>query len=228
LSECWCIPPKENADFVAFMEDLLGVYQLPFDPKRPLVCLDEFCKQLLGEVREPKPVRPGTAAKYDSEYVRKGSASAFMIYAPLLGVREIYISKTATRTKLDYAQALKLISDTMFPEAEKIILVEDNLNTHKDGALYAAFEPEEAYRLMNRFERHHTPVHGSWLNIAESEISAVVRTGISPRVVSADQLRRQCKASVKLRNKECRKTSWQFTCEDSRIKLKSLYPSIHV
>lgn len=208
------------------MEDVLTVYQRPFDPKRPLVCLDEFCKQLLAEIREPKAVQPESPAKYDSEYVRKGSASAFMIYAPLAGTREIYISKTATRTLLDYAQALKLISDTMFPEAEKIILVEDNLNTHKDGALYAAFEPAEAQRLANRFERHHTPVHGSWLNIAESEISAVVRTGISRRVESADEFRTQCKASVNLRNKECRKTSWQFTCEDSRIKLKSLYPAI--
>ena len=207
------------------MEDVIEVYLRPLDPKRPLVCLDEFCKQLLGEVAAPETAKPGTPARYDYEYVRHGSATAFMIYAPLVGEREIFITQEATRTRLDYAAALRFISDTMFPEAEKIILVEDNLNTHEDGSLYAAFQPAEARRLAERFERHHTPKHGSWLNIAESEISAVVRTAISPRVDSQERFRSQCAAAAERRNKECRKTDWQFSCDDSRLKLKSLYPS---
>jgi len=207
------------------MEDVLEVYQRPFDPNRPLVCIDEFCKQMIEEVSVALPARPGAPLRYDYEYIRNGSATAFMIYAPLVGVREIFISENATRTKIDYAEALRLISDEMFPDAEKIVLVEDNLNTHNNGSLYEAFEPEKARRLAQRFERHHTPIHGSWLNIAESEISAVVRTAISPRVESRELFETQCQASVILRNRECRKTNWQFTCEDSRIKLKSLYPS---
>ena len=207
------------------MEDILDVYRRPFDARFPLVCLDEFCKQLLAEVAIPLPTQPGCPQRYDYEYIRKGSATAFMIYAPLVGTREIFIAENATRTKLDYAQALRLISEEMFPQAEKIILVEDNLNTHNDASLYEAFQPAEARRLAQRFERHHTPKHGSWLNIAESEISAILRTAISQRIQSRELFQAQCEAGVKLRNKECRKTNWQFTCEDSRIKLKSLYPS---
>jgi predicted RNA-binding Zn-ribbon protein involved in translation (DUF1610 family) len=207
------------------MEDVLDVYRRPFDEQRPLVCLDEFCKQLLAEVATPLPTRPGVPARYDYEYIRKGSATAFMIYAPLVGTRKIFISENATRTKIDYAQALRLISDEMFPHAEKIILVEDNLNTHNDGSLYEAFEPVEARRLAQRFERHHTPKHGSWLDIAESEISAVLRTSISARVESREKFEAQCGAAEEWRNRECRKTDWHFTCEDSRIKLTSLYPS---
>ena len=207
------------------MEDVLEVYQRPQDPRYPLVCLDEFCKQLLGEVSPPLRSQPGTPARHDYEYIREGSATAFMIDAPLLGVREIFISENATRTKLDYAEALRLISEKMFPQAQKIILVEDNLNTHNDGSLYEAFEPAEARRLAQRFERHHTPKHGSWLNIAESEISAVLRTSISDRIDSRAKFEQQCEAAAAWRNQKCRKTEWQFTCDDSRIKLKSLYPS---
>lgn len=228
MNQCWCIPPKHDAHFVAAMEDILEVYQRPFDPKVPLVCLDEFCKQLLGEVATPLPAKPGCPARYDYEYVRHGSATAFMIYAPLVGTRQIFFSQNATRTKLDYAQALRLISEEMFPQAEKIILVEDNLNTHNDASLYEAFLPAQARRLAQRFERHHTPKHGSWLNIAESEISAILRTGISKRVESREIFEAQCQAVVDLRNKECRKTIWQFTCEKSRIKLESLYPSFQL
>jgi hypothetical protein len=208
------------------MEDVLEVYQRAQDARHPLVCLDEFCKQLLEEVSPPLPVEPGRPARHDYEYVRKGSVTAFMIYAPLEGHRKIFISQNATRTKIDYAEALRIISDEMFPEAESIVLVEDNLNTHTDGSLYAAFEPAEARRLAQRFERHHTPKHGSWLNIAESEISAVLRTSISDRIGSREEFERQCAAASAWRNEECRKTNWQFTCDDSRIKLKSLYPSV--
>lgn len=207
------------------MEDVLSVYERPFQEESPLVCLDEFCKQLLSEVSAPIPVKPGNPARYDYEYIREGSATAFMIYAPLVGVRRIFLSENATRTAIDYAEALRIISDEMFPEAEKIVLVEDNLNTHADSSLYAAFAPHEARRLAERFERHHTPKHGSWLNIAESEISAVLRTGISPRVATREQFQQQCQASQDLRNRENRKTNWRFTCQDSRIKLKSLYPA---
>ena len=207
------------------MEDVLEVYRRPFDAKHPLVCLDEFCKQLLEEVATPLPVAPGTPARYDYEYVRKGSATAFMLYAPLVGMRRIWISEDATRTKLDYAEALRIVSDEMFPEAERIVLVEDNLNTHNDGSLYEAFAPAEARRLADRFERHHTPKHGSWLNIAESEISAVLRTSVAARVESREEFEMQCGRAARWRNSEYRKTDWRFTCEDSRIKLKSLYPS---
>ena len=167
----------------------------------------------------------GQVAKYDSEYVREGSATAFMIYAPLVGKREIYITEDATRKKVDYALALEFLSDVMFPGADKIILVEDNLNTHNDSSLYEAFAPEKARRIADRFERHHTPKHGSWLNIAESEISAVTRCSIPGRVASKQEFKKVCKAAAKLRNEKAVKTNWQFTTEDSRVKLASLYPS---
>ena len=228
MIERFCIPPEANANFVAAMEDVLEVYRRARDPKRPMVCLDEFCKQLLSEVRQPKPTQPGRPKRVDSEYKREGSATAFMICAPLEGLREIFITESATRTKIDYAHALEFLSDTMFPDAEKIILVEDNLNTHTNGSLYEAFEPEKARRLAERFERHYTPNHGSWLNIAESEISAVTRCSIPERVSSKEEFVSHCEAAVKVRNEKGVKTNWQFTKEDSRIKLKSLYPSIEV
>jgi len=208
------------------MEDVLSVYHRPHDPKRPLVCLDEFCKQLLREVRTPHPTKPGQPSKYDSEYIREGSATAFMIYAPLEGRREIFITENATRTRIDYAHVLELLSDTIFPEAEKIILVEDNLNTHDDASLYKAFAPEKARRLADRFERHHTPCHGSWLNIAESEIAAVHRTHLDDRIPSADKFRDQCALASSIRNQKKATTNWQFTNEKARTKLPSLYPSI--
>ena len=210
------------------MEDVLEVYQRPRDAKRPLVCLDEFCKQLLSEVLAPIDAKPGTPKRIDSEYKREGSATAFMICAPLEGYREIFITETATRTKIDYAHAMEFLSDTMFPDAEKIILVEDNLNIHANGSLYEAFAPEKARRLAERFERHYTPNHGSWLNIAESEISAITRGSISERVASKAEFVSQCKAAVKVRNQKAVKTNWQFTTEDSRVKLRSLYPSFEV
>ena len=207
------------------MEEILDVYKRPLDIKRPLVCLDEFCKQLLSEVKKPIATKPGKAAKYDSEYVREGSATAFMIYAPLVGRREIFITEDATRKKVDYALALEFLSDVMFPDAEKIVLVEDNLNTHNDSSLYEAFAPEKARRLADRFERHYTPKHGSWLNIAESEISAVTRCSIPDRVASRREFKEVCEAGAKIRNKKAVKTNWQFTTEDARVKLASLYPS---
>lgn len=208
------------------MEDVLEVYHRPRDERFPVVCLDEFCKQLLGEVRAPQEVRPGQPARQDSEYVRHGSASVFVMYAPLEGRREVYVSPSATRTAQDYAHALEFLATTMFPNAEKIVLVEDNLNTHCDASLYATFPPDKARQLASRFERHHTPKHGSWLNIAESEISALVRTGLDDRVESADELHRQLASNVQRRNQCKAKTNWQFRSEDARVKLQSLYPSL--
>ena len=208
------------------MEDVLEVYQRPRDKSRPLVCLDEFCKQLLGEVSEGLPARPGLPARHDSEYVRHGSVSAFLIYAPLEGRREIHIGPDGRRTTQDYAHALEFIATKMFPKAEKIVLVEDNLNTHCDASLYATFPPAKARELALRFERHHTPKHGSWLNIAESEISAIVRTGLADRIETRKEFRQQLDSAARRRNKNKAKTNWQFTSEDARVKLLSLYPSL--
>lgn len=208
------------------MEDVLDVYHRPRDERYPLVNLDEFCKQLLGEVREPQSTQPGQPARQDSEYVRHGSASAFVMYAPLEGRREVYVSENGRRTARDYAHALEFIATEMFPNAKKIILVEDNLNIHCDASLYVAFHPKKAQQLANRFERHHTPKHGSWLNIAESEISALVRTGLKDRIETIDDLRQQLAAVVERRNHCEAKTNWQFRSEDARVKLHSLYPSL--
>ena len=161
-----------------------------------------------------------------SEYVRHGSVSAFVIYAPLEGRRETYISERGTRTAQDYAATLEFIASEMFPKAEKILLVEDNLNTHCDASLYAAFAPKRARELALRFERHHTPKHGSWLNIAESEISALVRTGLKERIETCDELRQQLNAVVQRRNLSEAKTNWQFRTEDARVKLHGIYPSL--
>ena len=208
------------------MEDVLDVYHRPRDGRYPVVCHDEFCKQLLGEIRDAQGVQPGQPARQDSEYVRHGSASAFVMYAPLEGRREVYVSEKGTRTAQDYAHALEFMATKMFPNAEKIILVEDNLNTHCDASLYATFSPTKARNLAKRFERHHTPKHGSWLNIAESEISALVRTGLQDRIETLVDLRQQLAAVVQRRNNCEAKTNWQFRSEDARVKLHALYPSI--
>lgn len=207
------------------MEDVLEVYARPRDPSRPLVCLDEFCKQLLGETRVPLPAKPGTPLSFDYEYVRNGCASAFMIHAPLEFKRKIFISATATRKRVDYALVLEYITEVMFPQAKMIILVEDNLNTHGDASLYEAFPAEKARRIASRIERHHTPKHGSWLNIAESEIAAVLTTAIADRVATVDDFRSQCDKAEIRRNDAKATTRWQFTNSDARVKLHSLYPS---
>ena len=208
------------------MEDVLEVYQRPRDERYPLVCLDEFCKQLVEESRTPLPAKPGQPERYDYEYVRHGCASAFVIHAPLEGLREAYIGPDSRRTARDYAHALEFIATKMFPKAEKIILVEDNLNTHDNASLYATFSPAKAQRLAARFERHHTPTHGSWLNIAESEIAALVRTGLPDRIGDDAEFRRKLRAVIRRRNKAQTGTNWQFTTKDARTKLKKLYPSL--
>jgi hypothetical protein len=206
------------------MEDVLEVYKRPYDPKRPVVCLDETSKQLFGEVATPVPATPGQVAHYDYEYVRNGVANIFMISEPLAGQREVQV--TDRRTKKDYALCLRKIADKMFPDAEIIVLVQDNLNTHSPASLYEAFEPAEAWRLMNRFEVHYTPKHGSWLNMAEIELGILGRQCLSRRIADAADLRQETAAWKTDRNQAATKVNWQFTTPDARVKLRRLYPSI--
>ena len=206
------------------MEDVLEVYKRPYDPQRPVVCLDETSKQLIGETRTPVPAAPGQVAHYDCEYVRNGVANLFMIFEPLAGQRDVEV--TDRRTKKDYAQCLRKLSDEMYPDVEIIVLVQDNLNTHSPASLYEAFEPAEAKRLTERFEFHYTPKHGSWLDMAEIELGILGRQCLSQRIDNIEDLRRQTRAWEKNRDKAEVKVNWQFTTADARIKLRRLYPSI--
>jgi DDE superfamily endonuclease len=205
------------------MEDILEVYRRPRDADQPLVCLDEASKQLLAETREPLPLQCGRPAQIDYEYRRNGTANLFMVFAPLEGRR--YVKVTERRTAIDYAHMLKDIADTLFADAEKIILVQDNLNTHKPASLYEAFPPHEARRLTERFEWHYTPKHGSWLNIAESELGVLSNQCLDRRIADPAVLTKEILAWQTYRNKHCAKAHWQFTTADARIKLKHLYPS---
>jgi len=208
------------------MEDVLEVYQRPADPLRPLVCLDEFAKQLLSETRAPLPARPGSTAKLDSEYVREGSVTGFMLAMPHLGQRDVFIAESGRRTSIDFAHCLNHLANNLHPSAEKIVLVMDNLNTHNEASLYKAFAPEKARALCERFEFHYTPTHGSWLNMAEIEIGLLVRACLDRRIESAEKMTRGIIAYLRAKNTKPNPIKWQFTCEDARIKLQSLYPSI--
>ena len=218
------IPPKQNAAFVAAMEDVLEVYHRPHDANRPLVCLDETSKQLVAETRTPLPVQPGKPARHDYEYERNGTANLFMLFAPLEGWRHVEV--TERRTAIDFAHVLKDLSDVHFPKAEKILLVQDNLNTHCPASLYEAFEPAEARRLVERFEWHYTPKHGSWLNLAESELAVLSGQCLARRIPDSDKLEREVEAWKVRRNTHNAKADWHFTTADARIKLKSLYPAL--
>jgi len=218
------IPPKANAAFVAAMENVLDVYKRPRDPARPLVCLDETCKQLIAETRAPLPMQPGKPARFDYEYKRNGVANAFMLFAPLEGWRQVRI--TDRRTAIDYAHVLKSLSDQHFASSAKIVLVQDNLNTHVQASLYEAFEPAEARRLVQRFEWHYTPKHGSWLNLAESELGVLSSQCLSRRIADRASLEREVAAWVARRNTHNVKADWHFTAADARVKLKSLYPAL--
>jgi DDE superfamily endonuclease len=206
------------------MEDVLEVYTRPHDPARPLVCLDETSKQLVAETRQPEPMRPGQPARCDYEYKRNGTAALFMLFAPLEGWRHVEV--TERRTAIDYARVLRDLSDTHFPGASKIVLVQDNLNTHTPAALYEAFEPAEARRLVERFEWHYTPKHGSWLNLAESELAVLSRQCLSRRIPDTAMLAVEVDAWRARRNTHNAKADWHFTSADARVKLKSLYPSL--
>jgi hypothetical protein len=220
------IPPKASAAFVANMEDVLDVYARPLDEKRPVVCVDEGGKQLIGEVREPLPVRPGSAAKQDYEYERGGMANLFMAVEPLKGARHVEV--TERKTAVDFARFLRVVSDELYPGAEKVVLVCDNLNTHAPASLYEAFEPSEARRLAERFEWHHTPKHGSWLNVAECELSVVARQCLDRRIPDMGTLTREVAAWERARNAAAVKVDWQFTTADARVKLKRLYPTVQL
>ena len=205
------------------MEDVLEVYKRPYDPQRPVVCLDETSKPLIGETRTPVPAAPGQVAHYDCEYVRNGVANLFMMFEPLAGQRDVVV--TERRTKKDYAERLRCISDEVYPDAEIIVLVQDNLNTHSPASLYEAFEPAEAKRLTERFEWHYTPKHGSWLDMAEIELGVLGRQCLARRIDNVDALRREVATWTTDRNAAATKVNWQFTTADARIKLRRLYPS---
>ena len=206
------------------MEDVLEVYHRPYDPARPQVNLDEAAKQLLAEVREPLPLRPGSPERVDNEYTREGTAALFMVCEPLAGRRHVFVR--ARRTRLDFAAVIQTLCDELYPQAEKIVLVMDQLNTHGVASLYEAYPPKEALRLAKRLEIHHTPKHGSWLNMAEIELSVLARQCLAERMESQAKLTRAVAAWEHARNGAATRIDWRFTTADARIKLKHLYPTI--
>ena len=222
MNDYWCIPSKEDADFVACMEDVIDVYELPYDPMYPVVCMDEKPYQLLDDVRQPLSVRPGDNQKTDSEYKRNGTCSIFAFVEPLGGRHHASVHEH--RTAIDWAMEIKYLSDEMFPDAKKIILVMDNLNTHKAASLYKAFPPSEARRIIKRLEIHYTPKHGSWLDMAEIELNVMTRQCLSRRIENISKLREELAAWEVERNTVAAKVNWQFRTADARVKLSSLYP----
>ena len=224
LTKRWCIPPTAHGEFVWRMEDVLEVYTRPYDPLRPLVCLDEVSKQLTSETRSPQPAKPGRLARYDYEYRRGGVTNLFLWCEPLRGQRHATV--TERRTRVDWAHVIKDLVDVRYPEAEKLVLVLDNLNTHTPGSLYEAFPPAEAKRLADKLEIHYTPKHGSWLNIAEIELSTMAGQCLDRRIPDRQTLEREVAAWEAERNALGGPVNWRFTTADARIKLKRLYPSI--
>ena len=213
-----------SADFVAHMEDVLDLYAEPYDPQRPLVCFDETSTQLLADTRPPLRAQPGRPARQDYEYRREGTRNLFLACEPLAGWRHVAV--TERRTKVDWAHVIKKLVDEGYPDRDRIVLVMDNLNTHKLSSLYEAFEPAEARRIAERLEIHYTPKHGSWLNMAEIEIGVLARQCLDRRIANQDILRGEVNAWQNQRNRDVIRVDWRFTTEEARIKLKSLYPSI--
>jgi hypothetical protein len=223
----WCIPPEQDSAFVAAMEQVLTVYQRPYDPLHPVVCMDEQPIQLVSHSRLPLPMRPGSEVKIDYEYTREGMCNAFLFVEPLGGWREVHVS--GTKTAVDWARFVKwLVDHPRFAAAERITLVCDNLNTHAPGSLYAAFEPSEAFRLTSKLELIHTPKHGSWLNMAEPELSVMTRQCFADRVATAEEAVQRTLAWQVDRNDRQTGINWQFTTENARIKLNRLYPKIEL
>ena len=206
------------------MEDVLDVYHRPYDEKRPVVAVDEASKQLVGEAVQPLPAQPGQPERFDYEYVRNGTANLFMISEPLVGWRHVMV--TERRTAKDFAEVVRWLAEDVYPEAERVVLVMDNLNTHKLASLYEAFEPEQARRIAERIEVHHTPRHGSWLNVAEIELSVLSRQCLDRRIESVDELREELEPWYEERNDRAVGIKWRFTTADARIKLRRLYPAI--
>jgi transposase len=207
------------------MEDVLEVYKRPYDEKRPVVCLDELNKQTVKEVQTPLPIEPGKAQRFDTEYERNGTSNIFLSFEPLKGKRQLKV--TERRTKVDWAHYIKELVDEEYSQAEKIVLVQDNLNTHTGASLYEAFEPSEAKRILEKLEFHYTPKHGSWLNMAEIELSHLSRQCLARRIPDRETLEKEVNAWLKQRNLEASRVDWQFTAEDARIKLKKLYPTLN-
>jgi len=218
------IPPDHNAEFVAAMEDVLAVYHRPYDRERPVVCLDEASKQLIKETRPPIPQAPGRPAISDYEYERHGTANLFMMFEPLAGRRHVKV--TERRTAVDYAHAVRDLVDVHYTHARTIVLVQDNLNTHKPASLYEAFPPEEARRIIEKLEIHYTPKHGSWLDMAETELSILSRQCLDRRIPDQLTLATEVGTWEINRNEAEGTVDWQFTTADARIKLKRLYPVI--
>jgi DDE superfamily endonuclease len=208
------------------MEDVLEVYARPYDSRRPVVCVDEGGKQLIGDVRPPLPVRQDRPLREDCEYVRGGVANMFMTFEPLAGQRHVEV--TERKTSIDFAGLLRSISDERYPNAERLVLVCDNLSTHTPAALYEAFTPQEARRIAARIEWHYTPKHGSWLDVAEMELSVLARQCLDRRIPDVPTLRREVQRWEEARNAAVVKVNWQFTTADARVKLRSLYPTIQL
>jgi len=219
------IPPRENSHFVAAMEQVLDVYKRPYNKARPVVCMDETPKQLIKEVRKSLPIRPGFEKRVDYEYSRSGVCNVFMVNEPLAGKR--FTKVTNQRTKNDWALLVRFICDKLYPAAEIITLVMDNLASHSAAALYETFEPAEAKRIWDRLEFVYTPKHGSWLNMAEIELNVLTKQCLNRRIDNLKTVREEVKAWQNHRNNKDARIKWQFTTKDARIKLHRLYPSIH-
>ena len=224
MKEQWVLPKQPDAAFVCAMEDVLEVYTRPYDPKRPVVCVDEASKQLVADVTPPLAMQPGQPAREDYEYERCGTANLFMQFEPLAGRRHVKV--TERRTSLDFAHVLRDLSDVHYADAEKIVLVVDNLNTHKLSVLYQAFGPDEARRLVERFEIHYTPKHASWLDMAECELSVLCRQCLDRRIDDRSLLEHEVRCWEEVRNAAEVCVVWHFRTPDARIKLKRLYPVI--
>lgn len=222
MNEYWCIPPKENADFVAHMEDVLDLYEMPYDPELPVICMDEKPYQMLDHYLEPLPVRLGDIQKTDSEYLRKGTCSIFIFVEPLAGFR--HSSVRPQRRAIDWAEEIKYLLTECYPKTEKIVLVMDNLNTHVIGSLYKRFPAKEARSYVKRLDIHYTPKHGSWLNIAEIELNVMTRQCLSRRLADISVVSEELTAWAKSRNNDNSIVNWHFTANVARNKLKSLYP----
>jgi hypothetical protein len=207
------------------MEDILDVYTRPYDPARPLICLDETSRQLLAETRDPLPVTPGRPGRHDPEYERGGVVNLFLVCEPLRGWRQVRLSDQ--RTRIDWAHCVQELIDVHYPQAERIVLVMDQLNTHSPASLYEAFVPTEAKRLVDKLEIHYTPKHGSWLNMAEIELSALQRQCLNRRLGDRATMEREVTAWMAARNATATTIAWRFTTVDARIKLTRLYPAVH-
>ncbi len=224
MKEQYCLPEAPSGEFVYHMEDVLDVYTRPYDPRRPQVCLDETSVQLIGEKRIPVPMAPGRPVRFDYEYERNGVCAVFMLNEPLRGWREVVVADQ--RTAIDFAQVIKHLVDVHYPDAERIVLVMDNLNTHTPGSLYEAFAPAEARRLADKLEIHYTPKHASWLDMAETELSVLSSQCLDRRIPDKDTLVREVTAWMHDRNVHQSTIDWRFTTPDARIKLKRLYPAV--